>query len=258
METNYNKLEDGDFESIAAGDSISTVFDVAELFDLSNGGSFAIKPTGSLKYAKGGNSKDIGTINYAPHEIVADIDGEHASSVRRDLHALYDRAAVSDDCPAERYDAVHRSIKNVHDMAQAAAEAARYGEARLMDKVFLRSDYEAREIVAEAYDNMVQYYASDEGGIPTIHCADVGNLCSPRTLAYVLAEKSVVVFCNNWFEDYPEQNPNCERHDQSVIAVHEASHLDEVKGTTDARGGSDNLNHADSYGVFAHVVQNDC
>jgi deuterolysin len=255
---NYNKLDDKDFESIAAGQSVSTVFNVAELFDLSNGGSFAIKPTGSLKYAKGGNALDIGTINYVPHEIVANIDGEQASSVRRDLHALYDRAAVSDDCPYERYNAAHRSIQNVHDMAQAAAEAARYGEDRLMDQVFRRSDYEAREIVAETYDKMVQYYSSDEGGIPRIHCADVGNLCSPRTTAYVLPEKSVVVFCDNWFEDYVEQNPNCERHDQSVIAVHEASHLDEIKGTTDNEGVYDNLNHADSYGVFAHLVQNDC
>lgn len=258
MELNHANLNDADFETIPSGQSTSTAFDVAELFDLSGGGSFAIKPTGSLRYAKGGNTSDLGSIAYEAHEIVAQIDGSHASSVRRDLHALYDRAVVSEDCPRDKYEAAHRSIKNVHDMALAAADAARNGPARLLDQVFRRSDDEAREIVAGAYDNMVRYYASDSRAIPTIHCADVGNLCSPRTTAYVLPEKSVVVFCDGWYDEYPEHNPNCARHDQSVIAVHEASHLDEVKGTIDNEGDKDNLNHADSYGVFAHLVQNDC
>lgn len=226
-------LKEDELEIINPAESIERQFDIAESFDLSKGGDFTIASRGSMQYL---NQGEIKSVRYISNTLTTSINGKMAAEVHKSHIAKRDslirRANIDGDCTGEKREAVTRSVKNTHDLALAAAKSARTGPASRMEKVFGRSDKEARDIVAGAFDNMVKLYSSDSNGIPAVHCTDVDGTCKIGATAYVIQEKSLVVFCDPWF-DYPEKADRCAEHDQSVIAVHEASHLLEVKGTVD-------------------------
>lgn len=234
---NNENLDDIEFETIAPGQSIDRTFDIAEWFDLSEGGNFDIRSVGNIQYIQEGS---IESIPFISNTVQAAISGHEASQVHAAIMAKQDalvrRATIDKDCTGAKRTAVSKSIKNTVELATAGAKAARDGPASRLNKIFRRSDQQARKIVAEVFDKTIKFYNSETSGIPANHCSDVGGLCAQYgATAYCLPEKSIVGFCDPWFR-YPEVDKGCSKHDQGVIAMHEATHLNEVKGTIDNEG----------------------
>lgn len=254
------------FQEIAAGESVEVTFDVAEVFDLSNGGDFDIQSAGNLQYAQGGDIKNLGSLLYESNKINAKVDGATAAQSLSIFQALTKRATVSNDCSGSRRTAVETAVQNTHDIAVKAAEAARNGPDNKMVEYFESAGQSTRDTVATAFDKMANAYASS-GGKPDLHCSDVQNYCRSGAVAYALPPSNTIVFCDAWF-DYPTLNEACRQVDQAHISVHEATHLSMVKGTEDYNtygyqnsvdlSARYNLNHADTYAYFAHDTLSGC
>lgn len=259
---NNKDLIDEDFQDIAAGEAVEVTFDVAEVFDMSMGGNFDIQSIGSIQYARAGNTSDIASLQYASNSIKADVNGFEAASVMHSFMDMHRRKrATIKNCSGSQLNAVKASVRNTKTIATGAAKAARDGPAKKMEEYFKRADSNTRSVVAGAFDKMVNLYGSDSSGQPTIHCTDVHNYCSQAT-AYCTPGSAEIVFCPKWFQNYGEIEKKCRFVDQAHIAVHEATHLRQVKGTDDygtygydqsrALSADKNLNHADTYAYFAH------
>lgn len=259
------EVEESQFQEIAAGESVEVTFDVAEVFDLSNGGDYDIQSSGNLRYAQGGDISQLSSLSYESNKISASVDGAAAAQSLSSFQSLQKRVTVNGDCTGAQRTAVETSVKNTHDIAVKAAEAARNGPANKMIEYFESAGQSARNTVATAFEKMARAYASS-GGLPDLHCRDVQNYCQ-GAVAYALPPQNLIVFCSSWF-NYPTLTPGCRKVDQAHIAVHEATHLSMTKGTDDygtygyensiALPASRNLNHADTYAYFAHDTLSGC
>ncbi|KND86969.1 Neutral protease 2 [Tolypocladium ophioglossoides CBS 100239] len=77
-----------------------------------------------------------------------------------------------------------------------------------------------------------------------------------------------MVYCPLYFQDLPALTNRCHAQDQAGTNIHEATHLSQIKGTEDYGGygynfvrslsGAQNLNHADTYALFANAIQLGC
>jgi deuterolysin len=260
------QTDESAFQEIGAGESIEVTFDVAEVFDLSNGGDFDIQSVGSLQYAQGGDIKKLGSLSYESNKISTKVDGAAAAQALSIFQSLVKRATISSDCTGSRRTAVETAVKNTHDIAVDAAEQARTGPDSKMIEYFESADATTRSTVATAFDKMASAYATS-GGKPDLHCRDVAGYCG-RAVAYALPSSNTIVFCDPWFNNYQALNPACRAVDQAHISVHEATHLSMVKGTDDygtygyensvALSARYNINHADTYAYFAHDTLSGC
>lgn len=254
------------FQEIPAGQSVEVTFDVAEMFDLSNGGEYDISSAGQLRYAQGGDIKSLGSIAFESNKVSAHVDGGPASQARSDFHTSMKRATIRSDCTGSKRTALETARKNTHDIAVKAAAAARSGAARKMTEYFESASQSTRDIVAGTFDKMAQLYASTTGK-PDIYCSDIDNYCQGGVVAYTLPPQNNIVFCSAWFQ-YPALTPACRQVDQAHIAVHESTHLSLTKGTDDygtygydasvALPARQNINHADTYAYFAHDTLSGC
>ncbi|KAJ6784381.1 hypothetical protein PWT90_05061 [Aphanocladium album] len=261
--------DEASFLEIAPESSIEVEFDVAEGFDLSNGGDFAIQSAGIIQYAKGGDIANLGSVQYSTNTLDKSVDGQAAAQAFNSFKdaQLAKRATISGDCTGSQRQAVETARQNTLNIAKKAAAAARNGPANKMTEYFESASQSARNTVATAFDKMANAYQSSSSGRPDLHCRDAQGYCTGGTVAYTLPPQNLIVFCSSWF-NYPALNSACRQVDQAHIAVHEATHLSMVKGTDDYGTygyqnsinlpASKNLNHADTYAYFAHDTLSGC
>lgn len=79
-----------------------------------------------------------------------------------------------------------------------------------------------------------------------------------------------MVYCPLYFQTLPDVTTRCHARDKAGTNMHEATHLTQIKGTDDYGGygygygfvrslsGAQNLNHADTYALFANAVSLGC
>lgn len=86
-------------------------------------------------------------------------------------------------------------------------------------------------------------------------------------LAYTQPSRSLMAYCDLFWEDLPALTTGCHRQDQATTIIHETTHLREIAGTQDLGYGYDNirklstrdsLNNADSYAMFANAIYSGC
>lgn len=257
LSSEADKLE---YQEIPSGQSVEVTFDVAELYNLSKGGNFDIQSIGDMQVNKNGK---LQTVSFASNKINANVDGAAAAKA---FGQVAKRSTIHDDCNVSQTSALQTAHTNTHDIAVAAAEAARSGPANKLDEYFESSSFSVRNTVASAFDKMAKLYSTNSGK-PDIYCSDVGNDCQGGVVAYTQPQSNYIVFCSAWFQ-YPTLNKSCRQVDQAHIAVHESTHLSLVKGTSDyntygyeksiALPANKNINHADTYAYFAHDTLSGC
>lgn len=249
-----------EYQELSAGQSVEVTFDVAELYNLSNGGNFDIQSIGNMRVNKNGKLENVA---FASNKINANVDGAAAAKA---FSQVAKRSTIHDDCNSSQTRALQTAHTNTHDLAVAAADAARNGPASKMNEYFESASSSTRNTVATAFDKMAKLYSTNTGK-PDIYCSDIGNNCQGGVVAYTQPQSNYIVFCPAWFQ-YPTLNRGCHEVDQAHISVHESTHLSLVKGTSDygtygyensvALPARQNLNHADTYAYFAHDTLSGC
>jgi deuterolysin len=234
---------------------------MAEMHDLSVGGTYDVRLEGALPYAALNTTTLVGSVPYKSNLLSANVDGTLAAKARKAFHAKIKRADLQNDCTGQRGAATSAALTNCADMAGRAAVAARTGPAAKMTEFFKRSDNATRQRVAAAFDRAQKECATQDAGVSDLYCTDVLKGCDPGVLAYTLPSQSLMVNCNSYFSDLPGKETKCHEDDQQLTTLHEVTHLTQVQDTEDfgtygyngvrSLSAGQNLVHADTYALYA-------
>lgn len=268
-----NNLTSDSFQNIPAGGSIEATWDAAEMHDLSAGGDFDILTQGAIPYAEANSTVIKGAVPYLSNRVRANVLASHAKKVRRNflgkIEKLKKRSTLT-ECSGDKKTSTETAMTNCQKLASAAAEAASSDNAAFTD-IFKNADAsEVKKVlnaVAEECGSTTSgaaTYYCDENSVPSEYA--VGG-CSSQVLAYTMPSVSLVVNCDLYYSALPDLTTTCYDQDQATTTLHEFTHLSEIKGTDDLGygysaatqlTGSQALNNADSYAIFANAIANNC
>ncbi|EEY14413.1 neutral protease [Verticillium alfalfae VaMs.102] len=172
-----------------------------------------------------------------------------------------------DDRPVEKVEVFSGAIQNCAKLATAARTAAQNtnssSKSRLQ-KYFKSSSARVSKQVSTVFGRIEKECSSTTSGVSSYHCTDVYNACRTGVIAYTLPSQSFMVNCRIFFDQMPPTDKRCHAQDQQTTILHEMTHLTEIAGTEDYGGyGFDfvrsltpaqNLNHADTYTLFAQSI----
>lgn len=254
-------LNHSSFEIIAPGQRIETKFDAAEAHDLSSGGKFGFVADGFFAVADEQHNL-VRSVPYVSNYLTAEIDGVASAAIHAAVHK---RSRVQGDCQSQAARAIQADITHCARLAQRSQQEACQGTRRFVE-YFKRSDPEARGIVSAVYGRIAQECSSMRSGAK-FFCGDAMNQCSDAILAYTMPSMGLMAYCPGFYQT-PYQSRGCHEQDQGNVVLHEVSHLRHIQGTEDYAGyGYDfirslppqmNLNHADTYALFAQAVELGC
>ncbi|KAL6875269.1 Deuterolysin metalloprotease family domain-containing protein [Trichoderma novae-zelandiae] len=260
-----NLAEDA-FQSIPAGESVEVTFDLAEAHDLSIGGKYDVQSAGAFSFAAEGSTQLVGSVPFETNTIEVDVDGEAASARRIAFHQK--RTRVQSDCSGSKLSVTQAALRNCASVASAAQQAAASGPAAKLTEYFKSSSSSVRGTVSGVFGRVVSECGSTSSGVASYYCSDVLSSCSSGVLAYTYPSASLMVYCNLYFTALPALTRTCHAQDQATTNLHEVTHLTQVKGTEDYGGygynfvrslsAAQNLNHADTYALFANAIYAGC
>ncbi|KAI8244008.1 Neutral protease 2-like protein [Colletotrichum sp. SAR 10_96] len=253
------------FQIIGAGESVEVEFDAAELHDLSTAGEIDIVSSGAFSYAEADSTELAGTIPFSSNSIHTAVNGEEAAAVR--ARFLDKRTVVQSDCTGTRRTATVNAISRCRSLAVAASSAAASGPAARMTEYFKSSTTATRNTVATVFSRIASECGSTTSGVSRQYCTDVYPACSNSVIAYTLPSQSYMVNCPLFFT-MTAASSTCHAQDQQSTILHEMTHLTQIRGTSDYGGygynfvrslsASQNLNHADTYTLFAQSIYAGC
>jgi deuterolysin len=249
---------------MAAGETIELNFDIAELHDLSNGGTFDFVSQGAISYAEEGTVEIAGAFPFNSNTLSASIDGRQAAAVRKRFHEK--RIALQPDCKGTKETLTKDAIKNCELLAKEAQKAAESGPAEKMEEYFKSSSKATRDTVADVFAKIAKECSTFDGGASRYYCSDEYQACSLGVLAYTHRPSSHMYNCQLYYDALPPLTEKCHVQDQASTTLHETTHLTSVKGTVDygsygyntvrRLSAAQNLNHADTYTLFANGMSN--
>ncbi|KAL9948524.1 hypothetical protein D7B24_009187 [Verticillium nonalfalfae] len=268
LQLDTTALSEESFQVLVAGETVELTWDVAHVHDLSAGGEFDISANGRFSYAEGDSTELTGVATYASNVVHSTVDGEEAAKVRRDFHETIKRAVVQSDCTGTRRTATINALSNCRSLALAAASAASSGAAAKMTDFFKSSTTATRNTVAGVFNRIASECGSSTGGVSRQYCTDIYPACSSGVIAYTLPSQSYMVNCPYYFSSFPAQSRTCRAIDQATTTLHEVTHLTQIRGTQDyncygyscvrSLSASQNINHADTYTLFAQSIYAGC
>ncbi|KAF1842637.1 neutral protease 2-like protein [Cucurbitaria berberidis CBS 394.84] len=260
-------LDESAFHILAAGQSIEAAFDIAVAHDLSAGGNFDLVTEGAFAYAELDSTVIAGAVPFTSNTVSAAVNGEKAAKIRRDYIELAKRTVVQSDCTGTRRSATTTAISNCASLARAASAAAANNPAKL-NEYFKSTSAATVATVQRVFNNVASQCGSTTSGNSRYYCTDVLGACSNGVLAYTSPSTSQMVNCPLFFTALPAQSRTCHAQDQATTVLHETTHLTQVKGTSDYGGygynfvrslsSAQNLNHADTYALFAQALFAGC
>ncbi|KAH6679954.1 metallo proteinase [Plectosphaerella plurivora] len=265
MCTHY--LTEEAFRVIGAGESIEVDFDAGELHDLSPGGTFDVQTKGVFSTAELDSTVITGALPYASNVLSTKVNGTEAFSVHHVFQERARRSEINNDCTGTRRTATATAIQNCAALAKAAKAAAATDKTRLT-KYFKSASASVATTVGNVFSRIEQECASTTSGDSRYHCTDVYGACGNGVIAYTLPSRSLMVNCRTFFDRMPVATRRCHGQDQQTTVLHEMTHLSEVAGTEDYGGygfafvqslsARQNLNHADTYTLFAQSIFAKC
>lgn len=260
-------LDDTAFEALPAGQTMETTFDVGEAHNLAAGGDFSLTSSGTFSYALPESNEIAGVIPFTSNTVNAQVDGAAASAIHQ-ASILRARQIIQSDCTGSRRTATVTAISSCESLARRAATAARSGSAAKMEEYFKSSSTTTRNTVAGVFDRVAGECDSTTSGVSRQYCTDVLSNCGSSVLAYTQPSTGIMVNCNLYYTALTPLTSTCHAQDQATTTLHETTHLTQVKGTQDyntygyagVRGlsASQNLNHADTYTLFANAIALNC
>ncbi|CAG7564309.1 unnamed protein product [Fusarium equiseti] len=259
-------LDDTSFQRIPSGGSTEVTFDIAEFHDLSTGGKFSVSTSGALSFALENSTELIGSVPFYSNQLDAEVDGAQAFSVRTAFHNK--RAQVQSDCSGDRLAATQAALKQCFDQAVKAQNAAANGPAEKLDEFFKRSDQATRSTVADVFSKIAGACGTIDSGDMRYYCSDQYGACKNGVLAYTVPNANYMSYCDLYFDRLPATTHSCHGQDKGNTNLHEMTHLNQIKGTSDFGGygysfvrsltADQNINHADTYALYAQAVSMSC
>ncbi|KAF2140763.1 uncharacterized protein K452DRAFT_288850 [Aplosporella prunicola CBS 121167] len=265
-----NVAEDA-FTTIGVGKTVEVTFDVAEMHDLTTGGSYDLLAQGAIPYAEAGSTTLVDALPYLSNKVTAKVDSAEAAKVRAAFteksNNLKVRASLQSDCTGTRGSSTRSAMTNCVSLANAAASAATSGSSSKFSEYFKTTSSSVRSQVAATLKKVASECGSTSSGYSDYYCTDVYNYCESNVLAYTIPSQSVVVNCPLYFSALSVLTSTCHGQDQSTTTLHEFTHLSEIAGTDDLGYGysaatrlttSQALNNADSYALYANAIHVGC
>ncbi|KAF4970576.1 hypothetical protein FZEAL_10007 [Fusarium zealandicum] len=259
-------LDDTAFEQIPAGKAFELEFDIAEFHDLSAGGKFNILTSGALSFAQENSTKLIGSVPFYSNQLEAEVDGPQAFSVRTAFH--HKRTMVQSDCSGDKLAVTQAALSRCAELASQAQEAASSGPDDKMMEYFKSSSSDVRSTVSDVFSRIAAECGSTNAGDARYYCTDVYGACQNGVLAYTVPGGDYMAYCDLYFDRLPASSTSCHGQDQGSTNLHEMTHLNQIKGTSDFGGygydflqslsADQNVNHADTYTLFANAVSVGC
>ncbi|KAH9903923.1 neutral protease [Xylariomycetidae sp. FL2044] len=255
-------LEEDVFQTIAAGETVETSFDAAQLHDLSAGGAFNLVADGVLSYATLNTTEIEGVIPYSSNTITANVDGAKAAAARTSF--IQKRTDIQSDCTGTQLTRTTTAVSNCRALAAQASSAARTNTAKINE--YFKSTSVGTQ-VASVFAAVVSECGSTSSGVSDTYCSDVYRACSSNVLAYTLPSGSFIVNCPLYFSALSPLTSTCHGQDQATTTLHEVTHLTQIAGTNDngygyaaatALSSRQALNNADSYALFANAIYVGC
>ncbi|KAF2633745.1 zincin [Macroventuria anomochaeta] len=235
--------------------------------DASAGGDYKVLTEGALAYANLDSTEIAGAVPFISNSVDAGINGEQAGKIRRDYQDLAKRTVVQSDCTGTRCTAATTALSNCASLARTAASNAQSNNAK-MTECFKSTATATKNTVATVFNNIASQCGSTTSGNSRYYCTDILGACSIGVLAYTYPSTSQMVNCPLFFSGLPALSRTCHAQDQATTVLHEMTHLDQVKGTSDYGGygcnfirslsAAQNLNHADTYTLFAQALYASC
>jgi deuterolysin len=252
-------LDEEVFKTIMAGETLEVEIEMAELYELTETGTYSVSTAGNFLYAEEGSTELTGELlPYTSEAITVDVDSEKAAKIETAVARLTKRTIVQADCTGTRGTAIRSAISSCRSIATAAANAAAGGGARF--QTFFKTASTAT--VAARFRAVANDCGSTTGGVTRTYCTDVYGACSSGVLAYTLPSANLFGYCPIFFNNLPALSGTCYGQDRATTVLHESTHAPGVfsPGTVDNAYGytasirltaAQALANADSYALFA-------
>ena len=259
----YTDLPEDVFKTIKAGETIEVEIELAELYELSETGTYSVSTAGGFLYAEEGSTELTGDVlAYSGEAISVDVDSEKAAGIQTAVSKLSKRTIVQSDCTGTRGTAIRTAISNCRSLASNAATAAASGSATRFNTFFKSTATSVRNTVAARFRAVANDCGSTTSGSTRTYCSDVYGACSAGVLAYTLPSANVIAYCTTFFNQLTPLTRTCYGQDQATTVLHESTHAPGVysPGTVDNAYGysastrltsSQAVANADSYALFA-------
>ncbi|CZT25770.1 related to Neutral protease 2 homolog SNOG_10522 [Ramularia collo-cygni] len=256
------------FLPILPGQTIDTIIDMAELYDMEVSDRYTIQARGSLPFAELGSTRLTGlSLPYASNVISMDVDGAEAAKVPYAVLNLRQKRAEL-ECSSERNAILKQARESCAMLAGNAAKAAQSG--RLMQEYFKSTSDSVVSQVVQRFNAVAEECASNSApSKSSVSCTDVNELCSkPGYIAYTNPSSNVITYCDIFYEGLGALTGQCGVQDQANTVVHETTHCPDVFSpyTLDYAYGPavTNLNsdqavlNADTYRMYAGAIFGNC
>lgn len=237
---------------------------MAEVHDLTTSGLYGINSSGVFAVAEGDSNVLSGSVPFEPNTIQAAVDGALAAAVR---HVFHTKRVTLQDCTGDYLAVTEAALSSCAAIASAGSGDASAGDGSKLEEFFKSSSSETRSYVAGVLDRAASECGSTSSGT-AYYCSDPYGACNGNVLAYTLPSSSYTAYCPLYYTNLPALSNVCHSQDQANTNLHEMTHLLEVGGTDDYGGygydfiqslsAEQNLNHADTYTLYAQAVYLGC
>ncbi|KAL2822649.1 Deuterolysin metalloprotease family-domain-containing protein [Aspergillus granulosus] len=241
------------FVTISPNQTISSIFDVADLYALTPGQEYTAVADGALEYTTLTNKTKFHNIDYLSNTITFTAPADVKNR-------LEDRSTLV--CSDEYNQVVQEAIARAAEMATAAAADARAGSA-LFEKFFKSTSESDREEVAGRLE-AIATEATTTGQL-TYYCEPQDmDYCAANVAAMMYPSLDRVVNCPGYYSSTKVSN-YCGYLDQAGITLHEYAHAESLypPGTEDIVYGYEGVlslsterakNNADSFAYYASCM----
>ncbi|KAL2854515.1 Deuterolysin metalloprotease family-domain-containing protein [Aspergillus pseudoustus] len=246
------------FVTISPKQTVSSTFDVADLYALTPGQKYTAVADGALEYTTLTDETKFLNVDYTSNAITftapADVQNR-----------LEDRSTLV--CSDEYNAIVQEAITRAAQMATAAAADARAGDSPLFEKFFKSTAQSDRDEVAGRLEAIAAEATST--GKLTYYCEPQEmDHCAANVAAMMYPSLDRVVNCPGYYSSTRESN-YCGYLDQAGITLHEYAHAESLypPGTEDIVYGYEGVlslsterakNNADSFAYYASAVYLQC
>ncbi|KAL9106348.1 MAG: hypothetical protein Q9227_008617 [Pyrenula ochraceoflavens] len=231
-----SNIPEGDFTSLAPGESFETSLDIAALHEVSDG-EYTVDSTGSIPFANPGSTELVGAAPYSSNTLTVKLSGtsktKRAYEARRDaLNELDKRVVLTSSCSGSLGTTTRTALSDAVSLANTAAASATAGSASEFQTYFKTTSSSTRTRVNSVYRSVASQAGSTTSGSVTLYCEqDVYNDCGGNVLAYTVPSASVVVICALSYNELPVLTNSCHAQDLTTTIIHEFTHA--LAGTQD-------------------------
>lgn len=206
-------LDQNDFHTLHRNKKIKKKWDIAETWDVTNGGEFYVFMSGKMPIGgdgpKGRNANITGFVTYNSNMLHFKIDPRVAQASHRKQTLERLKAREKDECTQEQREDIEKSRHECQRLAAASAQAAWNGPADRLVEYFQSADSVTREMVATVFALLAQECGPERNVFSNYSCSNEKYFCHRTSLAYTWPDEGHINYCPTFFE-YPLMEDSCD------------------------------------------------